>query len=49
MSGKDKRSVKQIRHRAAKRYLKYLLTLNERRGEGEVGWGAVGRSTSRAA
>ena len=26
-----------------------LLTLNERRGEGEVGWGAVGRGASRAA
>ena len=28
---------------------KYLLTLNERWGQCEVGWGAVGRSTSRAA
>ena len=49
MSGEDRQSVKKIGIRAAKRYQKYLLTLNKRRGEGEVGWGAVGGGASRAA
>ena len=49
MSGEDRQPVKKNRHRAAKRYQKNLLTLNKRRGEGEVGWGAVGGGASRAA
>ena len=33
MRGEDRQSVKKIGIRAAKRYQKYLLTLNERRGQ----------------